>query len=56
MQEEAPSQVGSLIKNPNLQQIPARNKDLGPMIRSLFIPEEGHRWGVFDYLSKSLGW
>ena len=35
--------------NPNLQQIPARNKELGPMIRSLFIPEEGHRWGVFDY-------
>jgi DNA polymerase I-like protein with 3'-5' exonuclease and polymerase domains len=36
-------------QNPNLQQIPARNKDLGPKIRSLFIPEEGHRWGVFDY-------
>jgi len=35
--------------NPNLQQIPARNKDLGPKIRSLFIPEEGHRWGCFDY-------
>ena len=35
--------------NPNLQQIPARNKELGPMIRSLFIPEEGHTWGVFDY-------
>jgi DNA polymerase I-like protein with 3'-5' exonuclease and polymerase domains len=35
--------------NPNLQQIPARNKDLGPKIRSLFIPEKGHRWGVFDY-------
>ena len=35
--------------NPNLQQIPARNKDLGPRIRSLFIPEEGHRWGCFDY-------
>ena len=35
--------------NPNLQQIPARNKDLGPMIRSLFIPEEGHKWGCFDY-------
>ena len=29
--------------NPNLQQIPARNKELGPRIRSLFIPEEGHR-------------
>jgi DNA polymerase I-like protein with 3'-5' exonuclease and polymerase domains len=35
--------------NPNLQQIPARNKELGPMIRSLFVPEEGHTWGVFDY-------
>ncbi len=35
--------------NPNLQQIPARNKDLGPMIRSLFIPEENHKWGCFDY-------
>jgi DNA polymerase I-like protein with 3'-5' exonuclease and polymerase domains len=27
--------------NPNLQQIPSRNKELGPMIRSLFIPEDG---------------
>jgi len=35
--------------NPNLQQLPARNKDLGPMIRSIFIPEEGHTWGCFDY-------
>jgi DNA polymerase I-like protein with 3'-5' exonuclease and polymerase domains len=49
------SQTGGTVtgrfsyQNPNLQQIPARNKDLGPKIRSLFIPEEGHRWGVFDY-------
>jgi DNA polymerase I-like protein with 3'-5' exonuclease and polymerase domains len=35
--------------NPNLQQIPARNKDLGPRIRSLFVPEKGHTWGCFDY-------
>jgi DNA polymerase I-like protein with 3'-5' exonuclease and polymerase domains len=35
--------------NPNLQQIPARNKQLGPMIRSLFIPERDHKWGCFDY-------
>ena len=35
--------------NPNLQQIPARNKDLGPIIRSLFMPENGHKWGCFDY-------
>ena len=35
--------------NPNLQQLPARNKDLGPMIRSLFLPEENCTWGCFDY-------
>ena len=35
--------------NPNLQQIPARNKDLGPMIRKLFLPEQGCKWGCFDY-------
>ena len=49
------SQTGGTVtgrfsyQNPNLQQIPARNKDLGPKIRSLFIPEEGHKWGCFDY-------
>jgi len=36
-------------QNPNLQQIPARDPELGPMIRSLFIPEEGCKWGCFDY-------
>ena len=35
--------------NPNLQQIPARNKDIGPLIRSIFVPDEGCRWGSFDY-------
>jgi len=35
--------------NPNLQQIPARDPDTGPMIRSLFIPEDGCKWGCFDY-------
>ena len=37
------------MNNPNLQQIPARNKELGPRIRSLFIPEENCTWGCFDY-------
>ena len=35
--------------HPNLQQIPARNKDLGPRIRSLFLPDKNCRWGSFDY-------
>jgi DNA polymerase I-like protein with 3'-5' exonuclease and polymerase domains len=37
--------------NPNLQQIPARNKDIGPLIRSIFVPDEGCKWGSFDYSS-----
>ena len=35
--------------NPNLQQIPARSKRIGPLIRSLFLPEEKCVWGTFDY-------
>ncbi len=35
--------------NPNLQQIPARNKEIGPLIRSIFVPDEGCTWGSFDY-------
>ena len=38
--------------NPNLQQIPARHGEIGPMIRSLFLPEEGALWGAFDYSSQ----
>ena len=37
------------MRNPNLQQIPARHPELGPMIRSIFIPEEKTVWGSFDY-------
>jgi len=35
--------------NPNLQQIPARNKQIGPLIRSIFVPNKGCKWGSFDY-------
>jgi len=37
------------MNNPNLQQIPARDPELGPMIRSLFLPEEGEQWGSIDF-------
>ena len=37
------------MSNPNLQQVPARNKEFGKQIRSLFLPDEGCKWGSFDY-------
>ena len=37
------------MNNPNLQQIPARDPELGPMIRSLFLPEEGEQWAAVDF-------
>lgn len=37
------------MSNPNLQQIPARDPELGPMIRSLFLPEEGDQWASIDF-------
>jgi DNA polymerase I-like protein with 3'-5' exonuclease and polymerase domains len=38
--------------NPNLQQSPARDPDIRQMIRGLFIPEDGTKWGSFDYSSQ----
>ncbi len=38
--------------NPNLQQVPSRNGEIGPMIRGLFLPEEDTLWGAFDYSSQ----
>tara|TARA_R100000654_G_scaffold15376_1_gene32734 strand:- start:866 stop:2737 length:1872 start_codon:yes stop_codon:yes gene_type:complete len=37
------------MSNPNLQQLPARNKDFGNLIRGLFLPEEGEKWVALDY-------
>jgi DNA polymerase I-like protein with 3'-5' exonuclease and polymerase domains len=37
------------MSNPNLQQIPARDPELGPMIRDLFLPEEGEQWAGIDF-------
>lgn len=35
--------------NPNLQQVPARDPIMGPLMRGLFLPEDGDKWGSFDY-------
>ncbi len=42
--------------NPNLQQLPARDPEIKKMIRGLFIPEEGCKWGSFDYASQEPRW
>lgn len=34
---------------PNLQQIPSPEKTLGPLARSLFLPEEDEQWVCCDY-------
>jgi DNA polymerase I-like protein with 3'-5' exonuclease and polymerase domains len=36
------------MSNPNLQQIPAKGY-IGGKMRELFVPEEGCKWGSFDY-------
>tara|TARA_R110000772_G_scaffold181167_1_gene292511 strand:+ start:571 stop:2448 length:1878 start_codon:yes stop_codon:yes gene_type:complete len=42
--------TGRLSMNqPNLQQVPARHPVIGPMIRGLFLPEEGQLWAANDF-------
>jgi len=38
--------------NPNLQQVPARHEIIGPMVRGLFLPEEGQLWAANDFSSQ----
>jgi len=38
--------------NPNLQQVPARHEIIGPMVRGLFLPEEGEIWAANDFSSQ----
>ena len=42
--------------HPNLQQVPSRHPQIKGLIRGLFIPEEGTRWGSFDYSSQEPRW
>lgn len=34
---------------PNLQQVPARDPDLAPLIRGKFVPNRGEKWAKLDY-------
>lgn len=36
--------------NPNLQNIPSRDEELAPLVRGLYVPDEGHKyWRKYDY-------
>jgi DNA polymerase I-like protein with 3'-5' exonuclease and polymerase domains len=38
--------------NPNLQQVPARHELIGPLVRGLFLPEDGDLWAANDFSSQ----
>ena len=42
--------------NPNLQQVPSSHPEIKSLIRGLFVPEEGCRWGSFDYSAQEPRW
>ena len=51
--EEGGTVTGRLsASNPNLQQVPARHEIIGPMVRGLFLPEEGQVWAANDFSSQ----
>lgn len=44
---------GRLSSNdPNLQQVPKRDKELGTLYRSIFLPEVGQLWSTNDYVQQ----
>lgn len=49
--EEYGTKVGRFsASHPNLTNVPIRDEELGHLIRSMFIPDEGHRrWRKFDF-------
>jgi len=51
--DEGGTITGRFTSNgPNLQQVPARDPEIGPAIRGLFLPEEGERWYAIDYAAQ----
>ena len=40
------------MAQPNLQQVPARHEIIGPMVRGLFLPEDGELWASNDFSSQ----
>lgn len=48
--DDAGTETGRFsASHPNLQNIPARDEELGPLLRSMFVPEPGGEWWSLDY-------
>jgi DNA polymerase I-like protein with 3'-5' exonuclease and polymerase domains len=42
--------------DPNLQQQPARDPEIGPMWRSIYLPDEGGEWACLDFSQQEPRW
>lgn len=42
--------------NPNIQQQPARDPEIGPLWRSIYLPDEGGTWACLDFSSQEPRW
>jgi DNA polymerase I-like protein with 3'-5' exonuclease and polymerase domains len=42
--------------DPNLQQVPSRDPEIGPLVRSCYVGEEGENWCAPDYSSQEPRW
>ena len=42
--------------NPNVQQEPARDPEIGPAWRSIYVPDEGGEWCCLDYSQQEPRW
>ena len=50
----ARNRCGFPYSNPPLQQMPIRDKEIGPLIRRVFLPDEG-TWAKPDVSSRNFG-
>jgi DNA polymerase I-like protein with 3'-5' exonuclease and polymerase domains len=42
--------------SPNLQQQPARDPEIGPLWRSIYVPDDGGQWACLDFSSQEPRW
>jgi len=42
--------------NPSLQNQPARDEEIGPLWRSIYVPDEGGEWAVSDFSQQEPRW